>query len=69
MDMKSFKEGLIHAIYTAQAERDMADVMFADEKLQRVYKAAAANLIVMLIDEIVIQCGEDNLIELQTKYL
>lgn len=62
------KEGLIQAIYVVNAERSLADVAY-DEPIRSIYKMAASNIICMLLDEVQIQCGDDSVIELKSKYL
>jgi len=62
------KEGLIQALYIANAERSIAEVAY-DEPVRSIYKLAASNLVCMLLDEIQIQYGDEVVIELKAKYL
>lgn len=73
-DKDHYVLGLTDAIYALDRERGLADMVFDDEKSQRIYKVALASAICMILDDIVMVDGENNadserIITLQTKYM
>lgn len=65
---RGLKAGLEQAIYVVSRERYIADVISEDKAFMQAYRLATANIMVMLIDEMCIQCSGD-VIELQAKRL
>jgi len=58
------RDGLTSAIRVAATERDLADCIFEDEQTVQIYRMAAANIISLLIDEVAIQLGDTEKLEL-----
>jgi hypothetical protein len=74
LDKDSYVKGLTDAVYALDRERGLADMIFDDEKSQRIYRVALASAICMILDDIVMVDGENHadserIITLQTKYM